>query len=74
MMSSVRAVKKWICPICEGVWDTKEDAKQCKETHLEPEEVLRIDYHKGTPYPIGYELAFPDGETRIYYLVGQPKN
>lgn len=70
-MGSVKAVKKWICPVCKGVWDTKKDAKRCREAHLEPEEVIRIDYLKDAAYPAGYELKFPDGETKIYYLAGQ---
>lgn len=54
------------CTKCQRTFDRYEEAVACEDGHLVPVEVRVVSYTSVKPFPFSVEVAFSNGEKRIY--------
>lgn len=54
----MKVVTRYVCEICEKVFNTEEDCKNCEDSHKWPFEITECKYAKGTLLPHSITAIF----------------
>lgn len=65
----MKVVKRYVCEICGGTYETEEDARKCETKHKDGK-VTNMHFVPGNRYPDKIDVRFDNGAVLTYFCEG----